>query len=98
MFAACTCLLALMALGRRTPFLFVVCGAAAAFWTWRQGHALRGSPPPAEVMERVGRLVRGLLFFQAALCALGNAPVFLTIALVVMLPITALIGKRYAPS
>jgi hypothetical protein len=60
------------------------------------GATLGHSPAPAKVQKSIGAAIRNLLPIQAALAAIcGGQGMYVAIALLVLWPISALVGRKF---
>ena len=81
---------------RGEPPAFLLTAALATGWAVWQGARLHGVPPRHVLGPTIGRLIRGLLLFQAALCMLGGKPGLLVAAMLVLLwPVSTSVGRKF---
>jgi 4-hydroxybenzoate polyprenyltransferase len=81
-----------------TPFTLTLAGMAVV-WTTLLASQLFGSAPPAIVQRNIGGMIRGLVLFQATLCATtGPIGGVAALAILAAFPVTGWLGKCFKGS
>lgn len=81
-----------------TPFTLALAGMAVV-WTTLLASQFFGSPPPAIVQRNIGGLIRGLVLFQATLCATtGGIGSIAALTILAAFPVTGWLGKCFQGS
>jgi 4-hydroxybenzoate polyprenyltransferase len=67
------------------------------FSAWKCFRLFGNSPSPTEIQQSIGKLIRGLILFQAACCALANHPEIALLVALLIIP-AGFCGKKFYSS
>ena len=82
-----------------THFVAVVIALAAAIWVWRWSMATQRATRPEAVSLGVGRFLQGLLLLQASMAAMAmSIGIWVSLGLVLLVPVSVLVGRRFYAS